>query len=87
MSSYGSYEVFELDDLGFIFSEIHGHLMHAYSCGLTEARVFIRSTLAYSYIIRWMPGWVRKAPPGGVWRNSRGDYYSNLLTQKLFLSS
>ena len=72
MFSYGSYEVFEEHDLGFIFSEIHGHLMHAYSSGLTEARVFIRSALAYSYLVRRMPGWIRRAPPGGVWRNSKG---------------
>ena len=72
MCDYGVYEVFEESDLGFIFSEIYGHLMTAYSSGLTEARVFIRSKEAHSYIVRWMPGWIRRAPPGGVWVNSKG---------------
>ena len=34
-------------------------MMHAYSCGFTEARVFIRSRLAHSYLVRWMPGWIQ----------------------------
>ena len=76
MSVYGVYEVFEPDDLGFIFSEIYGHLVNAYASGLTQARIFIRSQLAHSYLVRWMPGWVRRAPPGGVWRNSQGMVYS-----------
>ena len=74
MSSHGFYEVFEDEDLGLVFSEIYGHLVNAYASGFTEARIFIRSRMAHSYIVRWMPGWIRRAPPGGVWRDSRGKF-------------
>ena len=75
MTSYEYYEVFENDDLGFIFSEIYAHLLDAYSLGLLEARIFIRSELAHCYLARWMPGWVRKAGPNGVWVNSQGKHH------------
>ena len=75
MSDYGVYEVFEVDDMGFVFTEIYGHLLDAYASGFTEARIFIRSRLAHSYLVRWMPGWVRRAPPGGVWRDSQGNMH------------
>ena len=72
MSDYGVYEVFEVDDLGFVFTGIFEHLINAYASGYTEARIFIRSRLAHSYLVRWMPGWIRRAVPGGVWRDSKG---------------
>jgi len=64
MSDYGVYEVFEVDDLGFVFTGIFEHLINAYASGYTEARIFIRSRLAHSYLVRWMPGWIRRAAPG-----------------------
>ena len=87
MSAYGVYEVFEIDDLGFVFTEVYSHLVNAYASGLTEARIFIRSRLAHSYLVRWMPGWIRRAPPGGIWRDSQGmNRFKNLIFEyKLYI--
>ena len=76
------YTILESYDLGFIIREIYENLMLSYSNGSTRVRMFVRSSIAISYIQRWMPGWYRKAGPGGVWVNSQGNiktflYYFN----------
>ena len=67
------YTIFESDDLGFILCEIYENLMLSYSSGCTHVRIYVRSPLAISYVKRWMPGWFRKAGPGGIWRDSQGN--------------
>ena len=79
------YAIFESDDLGFIFQEIYECLMLSYASGCTEIRITVRSTTAISYINRWMPGWYRRAGPGGVWRDSQGNIKSVFIFGKHFL--
>ena len=67
------YSIFESYDLGFILQEVYECLMHSYSLGHTRVRIYVRSPTAISYLIRWMPGWARKAGPGGIWRDSQGN--------------
>ena len=72
------YTILESSDLGFIFCEIYENLMLSYSSGCTSVLIHVRSPLAISYVQRWMPGWLRRAGPGGVWRDSQGnikDFY------------
>ena len=73
------YAVYGTDDLGFIFSEIYGHILTSYSLGHTGLTVYLHSTLAYKYLVTWMPGWVRRAGPNGIWKTSRGMFYVILL--------
>ena len=73
------YSIFELYDLGTIFQEVYDCLLLSYSAGRTHARFYVRSSEAISYLVRWMPGWARRAPPGGVWVNSQGDYESSFI--------
>ena len=68
------YEVFGTDDLGFIFSEIYGHVLNSYSLGHEGLRIYLHSKLAFSYLVKWMPGWIRRAGPNGIWKNSRGNF-------------
>ena len=80
------YEVYEMHDLGYIFSTIYGFLIESLAMGHTSARVYLTSHMAYSYLVRWMPGWVRKAGPSGIWRNSQGNLKKFLrLELMLFL--
>ena len=66
------YFIFESHDLGFILQEVYECLMCSYSLGHTHVRVSVRSDIAISYLMRWMPGWARRAGPGGVWKTSQG---------------
>ena len=68
------YEVFAVEDLGFIFSKVHEYLLDSYSKGHTGARVYLDSVLAHSYLKKWMPGWARRADLSGNWRNSQGNF-------------
>ena len=67
------YTVLEPCDLGYIFQEIYENLLFSYSSGCTDVRIYVRSSLVISYLDKWMPGWIRRAGPGGVWKNSRGN--------------
>ena len=67
------YAIYESCDLGYVLQEVYENLMLSYSSGCTNVRIYVRSELAISYLKRWMPGWIRKAPPGGVWKDSRGN--------------
>ena len=68
------YCIFESHDLGFILQEVYECLMFSYSSGHTHVRISVRSHEAISYLVRWMPGWARRAGPGGIWRTSQGNY-------------
>ena len=68
------YSIFEIDDLGFVLQEVYECLMNSYSSGRTRVKIFLRSQDALSYLGRWMAGWARRAGPGGIWRNSKGNY-------------
>ena len=68
------YFIFEPFDLGYILEEVYECLMYSYSSGHTQVRIRVRSCEAIDYIQRWMPGWARRAGPGGVWRDSRGNH-------------
>ena len=68
------YIIFESYDLGFILHEVYECLMRSYSLGHNRVRITVRSSLAISFLMRWMPGWARRAGPGGIWRNSKGNY-------------
>ena len=70
--------IFEVDDLGYILDEIYDKLVLSYSFGVTHVRIFVRNQLAISYLKRWMPGWVRRAPHGGTWVDSKG-YIKNIF--------
>ena len=71
------YIVFETDDLGFIIQEIYENVMFSYSSGCYDVKVRVRSLTAIFYLHKWMPGWVRKAGPGGIWKNSKGECFSD----------
>ena len=79
------YTILESDDLRFILCEIYENIMLSYSSGCFHVRIFVRSPLVISYITRWMPGWFRKAGPGGIWKDSQGNnikiflYYLNFI--------
>ena len=67
------YVIYESHDLGFIINEVYENLLHSYSSGCTKVRIFVRSALVVSYLKRWMPGWARRAGPGGLWVDSQGN--------------
>lgn len=71
------YSIFEVNDLGFILQEVYECLMHSYSFGRTKVKIKVRSERAISFLMRWMPGWARRAGPGGIWRNSQGNCKSS----------
>ena len=78
------YAVYDTDDLGLIFSEIYSHVLTSYSLGHTGLKIYLHSSLAYRYLVTWMPGWVRRAGPNGIWRTSRGEYCLLYLKVKIF---
>ena len=66
------FEIFGIYDLGHVFSLIYNYQLCSYSRGCSSMRIYLHSELAYAFIVKWMPGWVRKAGPSGVWKNSQG---------------
>ena len=68
------YSILESHDLGYILQEVYDCLMLSYSSSHSHVRISVRSQEAISYLVRWMPGWARRAGPNGIWRNSQGNY-------------
>ena len=67
------YELFGEFDLVTLFQSICNFMLDAYASGETGVCIYLQSALARDCIFKWSPGWLRKAGPGGEWRDSQGN--------------
>ena len=70
------YELFGETELLPIFKSVLDFLIDAYASGETRVSIFMQSPLAHDYIVKWSPGWLRRAGPAGIWLDSQGTYYN-----------
>ena len=49
------------------------HMLEAYAQGASEVTIYTGNEFALKAIKVWSKGWIRKAGPGGVWKNSKGE--------------
>ena len=60
----------EHDDM--TFDSIIGHMLEAYAQGAVVAKIYTGDEFAFNAITKWSKGWIRKAGPSGIWKNSKG---------------
>ena len=68
------YEIFREYDFRTQLRDVLSCMLDAYCDGLTSAHIYTHSIQLFNYIECWTRGWVRRAGPGGVWKDSQGIY-------------
>ena len=55
------------------FDKITAHMLEAYARGAEIAKIYTGDEFAFNAITKWSRGWIRKAGPNGIWKNSKGN--------------
>ena len=56
------------------FDKIIAHMLEAYARGAEIAKIYTGDEFAFNAVTKWSKGWIRKAGPKGVWKNSKGMF-------------